>query len=57
MMGSRGELGVFWSNWLIGTITTLAPFMLFWPMLAFAWRKFRQLSGGNPDIDVKFMEK
>ena len=48
MMGSKGELGVFWSNWLVGTITTLALVMLFWPLLAFAWRRFRQLLGGDP---------
>lgn len=53
MMGSRGELGVFWSNRLAGTITTVALLILFWPMLAVAWRKIRHLSGGDPDIDVK----
>jgi putative tricarboxylic transport membrane protein len=24
---------VFWSNWLVGTITTLALVMLFWPLI------------------------
>jgi putative tricarboxylic transport membrane protein len=24
---------VFWSNWLVGSITTLALILLFWPLL------------------------
>jgi putative tricarboxylic transport membrane protein len=39
MMGSQTGLGVFWSNGLVGTITTSALVMLFWPMLSFGWRK------------------
>jgi putative tricarboxylic transport membrane protein len=34
MLGSRGDLTVFWSNGLVGTITTLALLMLFWPILS-----------------------
>ncbi len=49
MMGSKGGLGVFWSNGLVGTITTLALLMLFWPLLAFAWRKLRRSLGGDAD--------
>jgi putative tricarboxylic transport membrane protein len=30
MLGSGGEMGVFFSNGLVGTITTLALLMLFW---------------------------
>ena len=30
MIGSAGDLGVFWSNWLVGGITTLALVLLFW---------------------------
>ena len=33
MIGSAGDLGVFWSNWLVGGITTLALVLLFWPMI------------------------
>ena len=33
MIGAGGDLRVFWSNWLVGTITTLALFMLFWPLI------------------------
>jgi TctA family transporter len=33
MIGSGGHLGVFWSNPLVGTITTLALVLLFWPLI------------------------
>jgi TctA family transporter len=33
MIGAGGDLGVFWSNGLVGTITTLAITLLFWPVL------------------------
>ena len=33
MIGAEGSLGVFWSNRLVGTITTLAIVLLFWPMI------------------------
>jgi hypothetical protein len=26
-------MGVFWSNWLVGSITTLAIVLLFWPVI------------------------
>jgi putative tricarboxylic transport membrane protein len=42
MMGSRGDLTIFWSNSLVGTITTLALIMLFWPALIFIRDKLRQ---------------
>jgi len=41
MLASRGELGVFWSNPLVGSITTLALVMLFWPAISSAWRRLR----------------
>jgi len=27
---------VFWSNWLVGSITTLALVLLFWPLITLA---------------------
>src|SRR6201996_8994341 len=33
MIGSGGNMGVFWSNWLVGSITTLAILLLFWPLI------------------------
>jgi TctA family transporter len=37
MIGSAGDLRVFWSNWLVGSITTLALILLFWPVIAQAY--------------------
>ena len=39
MIGSGGDMRVFWSNGLVGTISTLAIVLLFWPLIAggFAW--------------------
>ncbi len=34
MLMSQGDLTIMWSNWLVGSITTLALLMLFWPLLA-----------------------
>jgi TctA family transporter len=33
MIGSSGDMTVFWSNGLVGTITTLALLLLFWPVI------------------------
>jgi putative tricarboxylic transport membrane protein len=43
MLASKGGLGIFWSNWLVGTITTLALAMLFWPVIAYGWSRVRGL--------------
>ena len=34
MLGSGGDLSIFWSNWLVGIITGLSMIMLFWPLLS-----------------------
>jgi putative tricarboxylic transport membrane protein len=34
MIGSAGDMRVFWSNGLVGTITTLALVLLFWPLVS-----------------------
>ena len=39
MLGSKGALSVFWSNGLVGSITTLALVLLCWPLLSLAWRR------------------
>ena len=33
MIGGGGDLRLFWSNGLVGSITTLALTLLFWPVL------------------------
>src|SRR4051794_28977184 len=42
MLVSQGDLGIMWSNPLVGTITTLALVLLVWPLLARAWAKVRK---------------
>jgi putative tricarboxylic transport membrane protein len=36
MIGAGGDMRVFWSNGLVGTITTLALVLLFWPVIGSA---------------------
>ncbi len=33
MLASQGELSILWSNWLVGSISSLALVMLFWPLI------------------------
>jgi len=33
MIGSGGDVKVFWSNGLVGSITTLAIVLLSWPLI------------------------
>ena len=42
MLMSQGDLGILWSNWLVGSITTLALVMLAWPLIATAIAVVRQ---------------
>jgi putative tricarboxylic transport membrane protein len=39
MIISQGSLDIFWSNWLVGSITALGVAVLFWPLLS--WFKQR----------------
>ncbi len=41
MLVSQGSLGIMWSNWLVGSITTLALLMLFWPLIGKLLAKVR----------------
>ncbi len=34
LVGSHGDLSVFWSNGLVGSITALSMVMLFWPLIS-----------------------
>jgi putative tricarboxylic transport membrane protein len=38
---SLGDMSVFFSNGLVGGLTTLALVLLFWPLLGAAIRKIR----------------
>jgi putative tricarboxylic transport membrane protein len=41
MLASKGSIAIFWSNWLVASITVLAFILLFWPGLTMLWRKLR----------------
>ncbi len=43
MIGAGGDLRVFWSNGLVGTITTLALVLLFWPLIGRAFERAGKL--------------
>ena len=46
LLGSQGSLGVFFSNWLVGSIMALGIVLALWPLLGGFWqRAFR--SGTN----------
>jgi putative tricarboxylic transport membrane protein len=39
--GSQGDMTVFFSNGLVGSLTVLALLLLFWPLISMMWRKIR----------------
>jgi putative tricarboxylic transport membrane protein len=41
MLMSQGEMGIFFSNKLVGFMTTLALILLFWPLVAWLIEKFK----------------
>jgi len=41
MIGAGGDMRVFWSNGLVGSITTLALVLLFWPLIGGAFARMR----------------
>lgn len=47
LLGSQGGLGIFWSNWLVGTIMTLGMILLFWPLLSWIQERFAARGGGG----------
>ncbi len=42
MLLSQGSMGIFWSNGLVGSITTLALVLLLWPLIGWARQRARQ---------------
>ncbi len=41
MLMSQGDMSVFYANGLVGSLTTLALVLLFWPLGSWLWRKAR----------------
>jgi TctA family transporter len=51
MIGASGDLRVFWSNGLVGSITTLALILLVWPLFGPLFQQAKRLwrpVGGSP---------
>src|SRR5437879_1661740 len=42
MIGAGGDMRVFWSNGLVGSITTLALVLLFWPAISALYARLRR---------------
>jgi putative tricarboxylic transport membrane protein len=53
MLGAKGDLAVFWSNALVGSITTLALVMLFWPLISIGYASLRSKPGKPANIGTK----
>ncbi|MGV3655534.1 MAG: tripartite tricarboxylate transporter permease [Noviherbaspirillum sp.] len=47
MLLSQGDLSIMWDNPLVGSITTLALLMLFWPAISWAMKKLRTERGAK----------
>src|SRR5438876_11041331 len=46
MLVSQGDMSVFFSNALVGSLTGLALFLLFWPLLSWLLRRLRASASG-----------
>jgi putative tricarboxylic transport membrane protein len=44
MLSSQGDLSIFWSNWLVGSIMTLGVVLLLWPVVIWVLDKRRKMS-------------
>ena len=44
MLVSQGDMSIFFSKKLVGMMTTLALLLLFWPLISWAWSRFRRTS-------------
>ena len=42
MLVAQGDMSVFFSNALVGSLTGLALFLLFWPLMSLLWSKMRR---------------
>jgi TctA family transporter len=47
MIGAAGDMRVFWSNGLVGSITTHALILLFWPLIGAALGRMRSAFAGK----------
>jgi putative tricarboxylic transport membrane protein len=42
MLMSQGDVGILFANWLVGSMTTLALVLLFWPLASLLLGKLRR---------------
>ena len=49
MLISNGDVRVFWSNWLVGGLVTMALLMLFWPVISALLGRLRGKKPGEDD--------
>jgi len=47
ILGSQGDLAIFFSNKLVGFMTTLALILLFWPLVSWLIGKMRGAPSGK----------
>jgi TctA family transporter len=52
MIGAEGDMRVFWSNWLVGSIITLALVLLFWPLISGAFGRASRLWRPAPAMEA-----
>jgi TctA family transporter len=53
MIGAGGDLRVFWSNGLVGSITTLALVLLFWPLISSAIEQMRSAIRRDAKVGIE----
>ncbi|HEX6632904.1 MAG TPA: tripartite tricarboxylate transporter permease [Usitatibacter sp.] len=49
MLASKGSLAIFWSNPLVGSLTTLALALLLWPLATALWKRGQSFSKPGTD--------
>jgi putative tricarboxylic transport membrane protein len=47
MLLSQGSVTILWSNWLVGSITTLALVLLLWPLVTRVLQSLKNMAGGS----------
>jgi putative tricarboxylic transport membrane protein len=48
MLMSQGDLTIFFSNWLVGSLTGLAMVALFWPVISRGIGRLRSAAPASP---------
>jgi putative tricarboxylic transport membrane protein len=51
MLDSQGNLGTFWSDWLVGIIFGIGVLFLAWPLISWVWK--RLIGGGREEASLR----